>query len=126
MQYALSPIIQHDLTCRQKIELVVQTFVDVQKDDAFAVCPFGRLVMEVGNSEPTLHKLINQILNRFHTEMSRLIQQGINSREFRQETDAAVLSNVLLVAIQGGIVLSRAQGDARAMTETCRYILDGA
>ncbi len=126
LQCVFSSIVEQDLTYRQQIELFVQIFIDTQTHDAFTVCPFGRLAIELGNSEPTLHKLVNQVFTEFHMEVSRLIQLGIDNGEFKQETDAEMLSNALLVAIQGGIILSHAHGNAKAMAETCRYILDNA
>ncbi len=126
LQRVFVSILESDLTYRQQIELFVQVFVDTQMDDAFAVCPFGRLALELGDTEPALRKLINQVFDEFHQEVSRLIQLGIDKGEFKQSTDAEVLANALLVAIQGGIVLSHAQGNAKAMAMSCRYILDNA
>ncbi len=126
LQQVFVSIREREPGARQSIELFVQTFIDTQMDDAFAVCPFGRLALELGESEPELHELINGVFDEFHREVARLIQQGIDNGEFKQSTDAEVLANALLVAIQGGIVLSHAQGHAKAMMMSCRYILDNA
>jgi len=111
---------------RQQVDSFVQVFIDIQTSDPFAVCPFGRLALELGDSEPVLRELINQVFNDFQVEVVKLIEKGIEAGDFKPETDANALANTLLVAIEGGIVLSRAQGSVNSMTTACRYILENA
>lgn len=111
---------------RHQVERFVQVFIDIQESDAFAVCPFGRMAMELGDSEPELRCIINQVFDEFRDALIDLIVMGRERGEFNSDTDPRVLANALLVAIEGGIVLSRAQGNADAMITTCRLILDRA
>ncbi len=111
---------------RRQVERFVQVFVDIQQSDTFAVCPFGRMAMELGDSEPGLRRLINEVFDSFRDALADLIARGVAAGEFRPETDPRRLANALLVAIEGGIVLSRAQGHAEAMADACRLLLDCA
>ena len=111
---------------RRQVERFVQLFIDIQQSDTFAVCPFGRLAMELGDREPELRKRINQVFDSFRDALSDLIARGVAAGEFKADTDPRRLANALLVAIEGGIVLSRAQGHAEAMADACRLILECA
>lgn len=111
---------------RRQVERFVQVFIDIQESDTFAVCPFGRMAMELGDSEPALRRLVNQVFDEFRDGLTERIARGVEAGEFRPDTDPRRLANALLVAIEGGIVLSRAQGHTEAMVSTCRLILDCA
>jgi AcrR family transcriptional regulator len=111
---------------RQQVDSFVQVFIDIQTSDPFAVCPFGRLALELGDTEPALRELINKVFIEFQVEVTKLIKKGIQAGEFKSDTDPNALANALLVAIEGGIVISRAQGSVEAMTTACRYILNNA
>ncbi len=111
---------------RRQVERFVQLFIDIQQSDTFAVCPFGRLAMELGDREPELRKRINQVFDSFRDALSDLIARGVEAGEFKADTEPRRLANALLVAIEGGIVLSRAQGHAEAMADACRLILECA
>lgn len=111
---------------RQQVDSFVQVFIDIQTSDPFAVCPFGRLALELGDTEPVLRQMINQVFSDFQGEVTKLIEKGIEAGEFKPDTDPKALANALLVAIEGGIVISRAQGSVEAMTTACRYILNNA
>lgn len=126
LQQVFTDALDSGVNYRQQVDSFVQVFIDIQTSDPFAVCPFGRLALELGDKEPVLRQLINRVFSEFQSEVTKLIEKGIEVGEFKPETDPETLANALLVAIEGGIVLSRAQGSVEAMTTACRYILDNA
>ena len=126
LQQVFKDALGHGANYRQQVDSFVQVFIDIQTSDPFAVCPFGRLALELGDKEPVLRELINKVFSEFQIEVTKLIEKGIEAGEFKPETDPSTLANALLVAIEGGIVISRAQGSVEAMTTACRYILDNA
>jgi len=126
LQRVFKDALGREASYRQQVDSFVQVFIDIQTSDPFAVCPFGRLALELGDKEPVLRKLINTVFSEFQIEVTKLIEKGIEAGEFKPDTNPNTLANALLVAIEGGIVLSRAQGSVEAMTTACRYILDNA
>lgn len=108
------------------IERICELFIKAQLDDPQTVCPFARMALELGDKEPELTRAVGEVFDAFTRVLADLVRRGVARGEFRPGTDAEALAQAILVAIEGGIVLSRAQGQPRAMQAACRAVIDAA
>lgn len=74
-------------------------------------CPVLNTAVEADDTNPLLRASVVKVLNRLHKAVANIVLQGIESGEFKHETDAHKFSILFVSMVEGGIMLSKAYGD---------------
>lgn len=76
-------------------------------------CPLLNLAVESDDGEPRLRASARQGLDSTLEAMKRIIAEGVASGEFKADLDIDALATFALSVMEGGIMLSKLEGDNR-------------
>lgn len=91
-------------------------------DDAPIRCPLGSLAAELTEDEPDLRSALANAFSRWREAIARGLAGLAQGGVLAAESDVAAHAELLLGAYQGGVLLSRVQGN----TDPLRLLLEGA
>ncbi|RIX50282.1 TetR/AcrR family transcriptional regulator [Paenibacillus nanensis] len=78
-------------------------------------CPLQNTAVECDDTNPELRQRAYRSMTGALDWMKRIIQEGIHSGEFGRDVDADSLASFALSLLEGGIMLSKLEGDNRHM-----------
>jgi AcrR family transcriptional regulator len=85
-------------------------------------CPIANLLGQLGERDAGIRAVLASGFDRWEADIRAGLEIMVNSGELRPEADVAWLATSTLASVQGGLVLSQARRDPRAL----RRALDGA
>jgi TetR/AcrR family transcriptional repressor of nem operon len=120
-QYAGSIVIRkikeaHDQesTAMGKLLVYLQVYANVVEAPPFiGGCPLLNLAIECDDGHPVLRAKARQGLENTVDNMKRIILEGVKSGEFKADLDIDALATFTLSVMEGGIMLSKLEGDNR-------------
>lgn len=104
MSALVEPLLAADGTAVEKLRLLFGAFARFADTDDFR--RFVPLLMEVWvqhRSDPEVNRVAQDVYERIHTLLVRLIEEGVRSGEFR-EVDADTLASILAAVYDGLLV----------------------
>lgn len=105
---------QRETTARGKLLAYLRVYANVVEAPPFVGgCPLLNLATESDDSHPVLREQARQGMVRTLDAMKAIIEDGVRSGEFRADTDVAGLATFALSVMEGGIMLSKLEGDNR-------------
>ncbi|UJF36352.1 TetR/AcrR family transcriptional regulator [Paenibacillus hexagrammi] len=78
-------------------------------------CPLQNTAVESDDTHPLLRERAAQGLENTLSAMKSMIQEGIRTGEFKESLDAEALATFCLSLLEGGIMLSKLEGNNRHM-----------
>jgi TetR/AcrR family transcriptional regulator, transcriptional repressor for nem operon len=78
-------------------------------------CPVLNFGAEADDTNPLVKKRVNEVILHFQESIGKLVQRGIRDGEFRADWDAGLFAIKMYALIEGGIMISRIQGNTRQM-----------
>jgi AcrR family transcriptional regulator len=85
-------------------------------------CPIANLLGQLGERDDGIRAVLASGFDRWEADIGAGLAAMVESGELRPEADVAWLASSTLASVQGGLVLSQARRDPRAL----RRALDGA
>lgn len=80
-------------------------------------CRLGRLVSDISITDDELRQPIAQLFQHIETAFAQALKEGVDRQEFELRGNAEEIAAVLVAAIQGAFILSRAHADPSYMTK---------
>ncbi len=78
-------------------------------------CPLMNTAIDADDGNPVLRGLARQAFADWRKRVTAIIQQGIREGDFHTSCHAAELADTLVAALEGALMLSRLDGDRRAL-----------
>jgi TetR/AcrR family transcriptional regulator, transcriptional repressor for nem operon len=78
-------------------------------------CPVINFGVEADDTNPLVKKRVNEVILSYQQIIERLVQRGIRDGEFKQSCDGRIFAIKMYAMIEGGIMVSRIQGNTRQM-----------
>lgn len=101
-------------TAMGKLLAYLQVYSNVVEAPPFiGGCPLLNLATECDDGHPILRAQAQQGLERTLDTMKRIISEGIQSGEFKADLNIDALATFTLSVMEGGIMLSKLEGDNR-------------
>ncbi|MGO4537797.1 TetR/AcrR family transcriptional regulator [Paenibacillus sp. 2TAB19] len=101
-------------TAMGKLLVYLRVYANVVEDPPFVGgCPLLNLATESDDSHPVLRARARQGMDNTLDTMKRIIAEGVESGEFKAELDIEALATFTLSIMEGGIMLSKLEGDNR-------------
>ncbi|MGO4374393.1 TetR/AcrR family transcriptional regulator [Paenibacillus sp. MCAF20] len=101
-------------TAMGKLLVYLKVYANVVEDPPFVGgCPLLNLATESDDSHPVLRARARQGMDNTLDTMKRIIAEGVESGEFKAELDIEALATFTLSIMEGGIMLSKLEGDNR-------------
>ncbi|CAH1201631.1 putative HTH-type transcriptional regulator YxaF [Paenibacillus plantiphilus] len=106
--------LEQQSTAMGKLLVYLQVYANVVEAPPFiGGCPLLNLATESDDGHPILRAQARQGLERTLDNMKAIISEGIQSGEFKANLDIDALATFTLSVMEGGIMLSKLEGDNR-------------
>ncbi|NBP69025.1 MAG: TetR/AcrR family transcriptional regulator [Cytophagia bacterium] len=80
-------------------------------------CPLLNVAIESDDANPVLRKEAVKILTILKTSVMTILQNGIDNKQIKPDTDKAFYATLIIGALEGGIMMSKLEGNN---TDICR------
>lgn len=123
----LSRVIRSQVTALDKLKAVIEFYRDYPlRPTIEGGCPIVNSAVEADDANPLLREKVKEAMETVQAGLVRVIKRGQQRGEFRPEVDPEQAAVAIIAQIDGGIVISRAFGEARYMNMVCdqlhRYV----
>lgn len=85
-------------------------------------CPILNTATEADDTHPALKKKAADAIQSWKTQLVRLLQKGIDNREFAAPIDTEQVAVTLIAMIEGGIMISKLTGKLNYRTAVMRSV----
>lgn len=111
---ALSQARERETSAMGKLLAYLRIYENVVEEPPFVGgCPLLNLATESDDSHPMLREQARQGMERTLEAMKEIIEDGVRTGEFKPDLDAEALATFTLSVMEGGIMLSKLEGDNR-------------
>jgi TetR/AcrR family transcriptional regulator, transcriptional repressor for nem operon len=111
----------------ERIKYLVRRFVDVPSPVPGG-CPMMNAAIDSDDGNPVLRGLAKEAIADWKKRLSVLVREGIERGEIREGTDPRRISNVVVAALEGALMISRLERNRTAVQDAAvvlEGILDG-
>ena len=98
----------------EKLRFVIHRFVE-EPSPVAGGCPLLNTAIESDDGSPLLRKLAKRAFSDWRKRIQALIEDGIRAGELNAQARPAQLADTIIAALEGGLVLSRLDGDREAL-----------
>lgn len=106
--------LERERTAMGKLLVYLQVYANVVEDPPFVGgCPLLNLATESDDGHPMLREQARGGLARTLDAMKGIISEGVRSGEFRADLSVDAVATFTLSVMEGGIMLSKLEGDNR-------------
>ncbi|SHM27068.1 transcriptional regulator, TetR family [Mucilaginibacter sp. OK098] len=78
-------------------------------------CPILNFGTEADDTNPVMKQKVNEVINRFQSRISKIINKGQESGEFPKIFDAETFAIKMFTMIEGAILISKVQNSSKHM-----------
>jgi len=78
-------------------------------------CPILNFGAEADDTNPMMKQKVNEVINRFQSRISKIINMGHESGEFPKTFDADTFAIKMFTMIEGAILISKVQNSSKHM-----------
>ena len=106
----------------EQLRFLIRRFVEIHTIIPGG-CPVLNTAIDADDGNPTLRKLVEEAVQQWKAKIIDIVQAGIEQGEIRADVDARRIANIVIAALEGGLMISRLEGnrdavhDAQAMLE---------
>lgn len=86
-------------------------------------CPIQNTSVDVGDNNPAMKKEVIAVLNDWQERIIHTLNKGIERGEIRPDIDKEEFAVYYIGAIEGGILMARAQGDNKYFDIMAKHLL---
>jgi len=110
-----------------QLRTFIDSFVNV-RSDVPGGCAIFNTAIEEDDGNPVLRALALKALENWKDRLTRIVQEGIRTREIRKRTIPRRVANILIATLEGALTMSRLEGTRTALEDaqaTLETFLDG-
>ncbi|HCM90390.1 MULTISPECIES: TetR/AcrR family transcriptional regulator [Vagococcus] len=96
--------------------------IGIKNRDYQGGCPFITLAIQAPNNTTIVKEKIAQFFANLTFVCERLIQEGIETKEFKQGLNPAEISQLFITNLEGALFLAEIQKDNRIITTTAKQL----
>ena len=102
-------------TAREKLFALLDYYNDRLSKNTTGGCPILNFGVEADDTNEVIRKRVSQSIANSENRFAQLVEQGIDSGEFKPEFDAKSFALKAFSMIEGSILVSRVQGSGEHM-----------
>jgi TetR/AcrR family transcriptional regulator, transcriptional repressor for nem operon len=80
-------------------------------------CPILNTAIDADDGNPVLRELAREGLKSWRSRISRIVSEGIDRKEFRQDVEPRRLANTIIATLEGALMMSRLEGSKTALND---------
>jgi len=111
----------------ERLRYVVKRFVEVPSPMSGG-CPLMNAAIDSDDGNPVLRELAKEGIAGWKGRLCEMVKEGIERGEIRKGTDSRRIANTMIAALEGGLMISRLEGNRTAVRDaaaTLESMLDG-
>ena len=111
----------------ERLRHLVRRFVDVPSPLPGG-CPMMNAAIDSDDGNPVLRGIAKEAIGDWKKRVCLLVREGIERGEIREGTDPRRISNVVVATLEGGLMISRLEGNRTAVRDAgvaLEAMLDG-
>jgi len=111
----------------ERLRYVVKRFVEVTSPMSGG-CPLMNAAIDSDDGNPVLRELAKEGIAGWKGRLCEMVKEGIERGEIRKGTDSRRIANTMIAALEGGLMISRLEGNRTAVRDaaaTLESMLDG-
>ncbi len=111
----------------ERLRYVVKRFVEVPSPMPGG-CPLMNAAIDSDDGNPVLRGLAKEGIAGWKGRLCEMVKEGIERGEIRKGTDSRRVANTMIAALEGGLMISRLEGNRTAVRDaaaTLESMLDG-
>jgi hypothetical protein len=111
----------------ERLRYVVKRFVEVPSPMRGG-CPLMNAAIDSDDGNPVLRGLAKEGIAGWKARLCEMVKEGIERGEIRKGTDSRRVANTMIAALEGGLMISRLEGNRTAVRDaaaTLKSMLDG-
>jgi TetR/AcrR family transcriptional regulator, transcriptional repressor for nem operon len=97
-----------------RLQAVIHRFVEIPSPVAGG-CPLLNTAVDADDGNATLRRLVRKAFADWRRRLAALVTQGVTAGEIRRDADPARVADTIIAALEGGLVLSRLDGNREAL-----------
>lgn len=97
-----------------KLRRVVDLFVETPSA-VVGGCPLMNTAIEADDGNPVLRQLALDGIQAWKRRLEKIVREGLRAGEIREGTVPRQVANVLVSTLEGALMISRMEGDKRAL-----------
>lgn len=87
-------------------------------------CPLLNAAIEVDDAHPALRKEAVKTLAVLKKSLVTILQNGIDHKQLKQDTDVAFFATLIIAALEGGIMMSKLEGNNNDIRKMIKHLND--
>jgi AcrR family transcriptional regulator len=87
-------------------------------------CPLLNAAIEVDDAHPALRKEAVKTLSMLKKSLMTILQNGIDHKQLKPDTDVSFLSTLIIAALEGGIMMSKLEGNNNDIRKMIKHLND--
>lgn len=108
----ISKVSECNASSYEKLLLFTKNYRSIYKDImAIGGCPILNTASEADDTHPKLKSLAKNAVLKLENTIISLINEGIEQKQIKVDTDANKIANVMFSLVEGGFLLSQLQND---------------
>jgi AcrR family transcriptional regulator len=80
-------------------------------------CPILNTAIDADDGNSVLRELAREGLKSWRNRISRIVGEGINRNEIRQDVEPRALANTIIAALEGALMMSRLEGSRTPLSD---------
>jgi AcrR family transcriptional regulator len=111
----------------ERLKYLVKRFVEVPSPLPGG-CPLMNAAIDSDDGNPVLRGLAKEGIAEWKGRLCKMVREGIERGEIRKGTDSRRIANTMIAALEGGLMISRLEGNRTAVRDAgvaLESILDG-
>lgn len=87
-------------------------------------CPLLNAAIEVDDAHPALRKEAVKTLSVLKKSLVTILQKGIEYKQLKPDTDVVFFSTLIIAALEGGIMMSKLEGNNNDIRKMIKHLND--
>jgi len=110
----LAEALSHHSEPAEKIQAICGVYIKLVEDELWeGGCPILNAAVENDDGHPLLKERAQLAMRELIMSLGGIIQEGINSKQFRSEVQVEAVSSIIISLIEGGVMLSKLFNDSK-------------
>ncbi|WP_028612349.1 TetR/AcrR family transcriptional regulator [Paenibacillus harenae] len=105
---------ENAVNSKQKLLAICKVYIELIESNVLeGGCPILNTAVESDDGHPQLKDRAQRAMNLLFEKLTRIINEGIQNKEFRSDIDPEEVCSYMIAVIEGGLMLSKLLDDSK-------------
>lgn len=110
----ITQALEHATHSKEKLLAICNVYIDIiENNSLIGGCPLLNAAIESDDGHPVLKERAQQAMKIFIDNLTKIILEGMEKKEFRKDISSEEVSSYIIAVIEGGVMLSKLFEDSK-------------